>query len=83
LLNKVFIIIIIIIIITIVYIYYVILLYVKLVINVKTIKSLPISCVVQLFCNTTSISIHIYLLFLRVICLDMPRLCLTIYICMF
>jgi len=54
------------------------------VIEVKPIKSILIMFVVQLFCNTiTMFSIHTFLLFVHVLCLNMPPLCLVIDSCMF
>ena len=42
-------------------------------IEVKTIKTILIIFVVQLFCNTiTMFSIHTLLLFVHVLCLNMP-----------
>ena len=53
-------------------------------IEVKTIKIILITFVVQLFCYTiTMFSINTILLFVYVLCLNMPQLCLVIDICMF
>jgi len=53
-------------------------------IEVKTIKTILIIFVVQLFCYTiTMFSINTFLLFVHVLCLNMPPLCLAIDICMF